>query len=33
MSFDRNDESEPAILPQKIDRNPEWRSDRIVDRL
>ena len=33
ISFDRNDESELAILPQKIDRSPEWRSDRIVDRL
>ena len=32
-SFDRNDESELAILTQKIDRSPEWRSDRIGDRL
>ena len=32
-SFDRHDESELAILPQKIDRSPEWRSDRIGDRL
>ena len=32
-SFDRNDESELAILPQKCDRSPEWWSDRIGDRL
>ena len=32
-SFDRNDESELAILPQTIDRSPEWWSDRIGDRL
>ena len=33
ISFDLNDESELAILPQNIDRSPEWRSDRIVDCL
>ena len=32
-SFDRNDESELAILPQKFDRSPEWWSDRIGDHL
>ena len=26
-------ESELSILPQKIDRSPEWWSDRIGDRL
>ena len=32
-SFDRNDESELAILPHKFDRSPEWWSDRIGNRL
>ena len=32
-SFDRNDESELAILPQKCDRSPEWWSNRTGDRL
>ena len=31
--FDRNDEGEFAVLPQKFDRGPEWWSDRIGDRL
>ena len=30
--FDRNDEIEFAVLPQKFDRSPEWWSDRIGDR-
>ena len=32
-SFDRNDEIEFAVLPQKFDRSSEWWSDRIGDRL
>ena len=31
--FDRSEENELAVLPQKFDRRPEWRSDRICDRL
>ena len=31
--FDRNDEIEFAVLPQKFDRSPKWWSDRIGDRL
>ena len=31
--FDRSDESELAILPQKFDRSPELWSKRICDDL
>ena len=32
--FNRSDESEVAILPQKYDPSPDWRSARIFcDRL
>ena len=31
--FDRNDEIEIAVLPQKFDRSPEWWSHRNGDHL
>ena len=31
--FDRNNEIEIAVLPQKFDRSPEWWSYRIGDRI